>query len=261
MTSAISKSASCRAISGNPGQCQPNVEYITENCMKANDRRNEILSIAIITLVAIMASSNGFHFKELFFPADVLSDFAPWHDLHSGSAGAKNSLLADPVFTFEPWEELIRRAFSEHRWPLWNPYSFMGSPLLGNGEISAFTIFALPQHFLSAVLNHFGVVFLKLWLAGVGRCSLARTLGLGMTASLVSGLAFMLSGHMMGWLHLPLSAGLALAPALLLAAEHLLTKPRVLWFVVLTISVAMLATCGQPQTTFCVGLLLIAFST
>src|SRR5437867_10664510 len=80
------------------------------------------------------------------------------------------------------------------------------------------------------------------------------------SASLVSGLAFMLSGHMMGWLHLPLSAGLALAPALLLAAEHLLTEPTGLWFVVLTISVAMLATCGQPQTTFCVGLLLIAFS-
>src|SRR5438094_4514824 len=81
------------------------------------------------------------------------------------------------------------------------------------------------------------------------------------SASLVSGLAFMLSGHMMGWLHLPLSACLALAPALLLAAEHLLTEPTGLWFVVLTISVAMLATCGQPQTTFCVGLLLIAFST
>ncbi len=229
--------------------------------MKANDRRKEILSIAIITLVAVIASSNGFHFKDLFFPADVLSDFAPWHDLNRGSAGPKNSLLADPVFTFEPWEELIRRAFSEHRWPLWNPYSFMGSPLLGNGQISAFTVFSLPQHFLSAVPNHFGEVFLKLWLAGVGMFFLARTLGLGMTASLVSGLAFMLSGHMMGWLHLPLSAGLALAPALLLAAEHLLTEPTGLWFVVLTISVAMLATCGQPQTTFCVGLLLIAFST
>src|SRR5439155_6601230 len=80
------------------------------------------------------------------------------------------------------------------------------------------------------------------------------------SASLVSGLAFMLSGHMRGWLHLPLSAGLALAPALLLAAEHLLTEATALWFVVLTISVAMLATCGQPPTTFCVGLLLIAFS-
>src|SRR5207249_11962265 len=149
--------------------------------MKANDRRKEILSIAIITLVAVIASSNGFHFKKLFFPADVVSDFAPWHDLNRGSAGAKNSLLADPVLTFEPWEELIRRAFSEHRWPLWNPYSFMGSPLLGNGQISAFTIFSLPQHFLSAVPNYFGEVFLKLWLAGVGMFFLARTLGLGMT--------------------------------------------------------------------------------
>ena len=64
-----------------------------------------------------------------------------------------------------------------------------------------------------------------------------------------------------GWLHLPLSAGVALAPVLLLAAEHLLTESTRLWFVVLTIGVAMLATSGQPQTTFCVGLLLIAFST
>src|ERR1051326_2334549 len=229
--------------------------------MKANDRQRDTLSIAIITLVAVIASSNGFHFKELFFPGDVLSDFAPWHDFNRGSAGPKNSLLADPVYQFEPWEELIRRAFSEPRWPLWNPYSYMGSALLGNGQISAFTVFSLPQHFLSAVPNHFGEVFLKLWLAGAGTFFLARTLGLGMTGSLVSGLAFMLSGHMMAWLHLPLSAGVALAPVLLLAAEHLLTESTRLWFVVLTIGVAMLATRGQPQTTFCVGLLLIAFST
>src|SRR5438046_8730925 len=181
--------------------------------MKAIDRRKEILSIAIITLVAVIASSNGFHFKDLFFPADVLSDFAPWHDLNRGSAGPKNSLLADPVFTFEPWEELIRRAFSEHRWPLWNPYSFMGSPLLGNGQISAFTVFSLPQHFLSSVPNHFGEVLLELWSAEAGMFILARTLGLGMTASVLRGLALMSSGHIMGWPHLPIPLSTALTPA------------------------------------------------
>src|SRR5207247_9796213 len=144
-------------------------------------RRTGLLPLAVVPLVADLTSTNGFHFKDLFLPADVLSDFAPWHDLNRGSAGPKNSLLAAPVFTFEPWEELIRRAFSEHRWPLWNPYSFMGSPLLGNGQISAFTVFSLPRHSLSALPSYFGAVFLPLWLAGVGTSFLARTLGFAIT--------------------------------------------------------------------------------
>ena len=228
--------------------------------MDSNYRQKEIVPIVLIALVATIAASNGFQFGKLFFPADVLSEFPPWQGIDNGGPGPRNSLLRDPVVEFEPWEELVRSAFSEHHWPLWNPYSFMGSPLLGNGQNSAFTIFSIPLHFFSPIPAHFGEAFLKLCVAGMFMYWLARTLGLGGTASLVAGLTFMLSGHMMAWLHLPLSAGVALAPLLLLGVERLLQKTTRFWFCLTAIGVAMLALCGQPQTTFCVGLLAIAFS-
>jgi hypothetical protein len=229
--------------------------------MNLENWRKEIVPIAIITFIAIFASSNGFQFSKLFFPADVLSDFAPWRGITDHDPGPQHSLLRDPVVSFEVWEELVRSAFSEHHWPLWNPYSYMGSPLLGNGQISAFTIFSIPLHFLSSIPSHFAEVFLKLCMAGVPMYFLARTLGLGGTASLVAGLTFMLSGHMMAWLHLPLSGGVCLAPLLLLAAERLLRKTTRLWFGLIVVTEAMLAVCGAPQTAFCIGLLLVAFST
>src|SRR5262249_9191208 len=103
--------------------------------------RNGALAILIITFIAVFVSTNGFQFDKLFFPADLLAGFPAWHSTH-GDIRIRNPLIADPVVEFAPWEKLIATAFQERRWPLWNPYSFMGTPLLGNGQISAFTIFS-----------------------------------------------------------------------------------------------------------------------
>jgi len=213
----------------------------------------------IIMAIALIASSNGLQFGKVFFPVDVLSDYPPWHPPAQHDSIVKNPLLRDPVVEFHPWETLIRTAIYQGRWPLWNPGSFMGTPLLGNGQISAFTIFALPLHLLSPIPAYFLSALLKLSVAGLCMYYFGRARALGRTASLVSGIVFMFSGHMMAWLHFPLSGGLALAPLLLLAAERLLLRTSRLWFCIMTVSVAMLALCGQPQTSFCVGLLLLAY--
>src|SRR5262245_59683913 len=118
--------------------------------MLNRNRRNDTLAILLITFIAVLVSTNGFRFTRLFFPADLLAGFSAWHSTH-GDIAIRNPLIADPVVEFEPWEKLIATAFHEGRWPLWNPYSFMGSPLLGNGQISAFTIFSIPLHFLPPV--------------------------------------------------------------------------------------------------------------
>jgi hypothetical protein len=156
---------------------------------------------------------------------------------------------------------LIRSFLSEKRWPLWNPHAFMGTPLLGNGQISAFTIFAVPVYLFNSLAGHFGEAFLKLLVAGIGMYFLSRSSELGRSASLVSGIVLMLSGHMLAWLHFPLSGGFALSPVLLLAVDKLLHCPGMAWFSFTIAGAAMLMLCGQPQTTFVIGLWIIAYST
>ncbi len=96
-----------------------------------------------------------------------------------------------------PMKELLAREFSLGRWPLWDPHSLCGYPLLGSYISGAFA----PQNLLYFVLP-FGVAF-KLLIVGkhmlgaIFQYALLRTWGIGRVASAAGGVAFALSGPLL----------------------------------------------------------------
>ena len=106
--------------------------------------------------------------------------------------------------------------------PLWNPYIWSGSPLLGGlnaGSLYPFTlVFAVLAPVASWVVNLLGVY----WAAGLGMYALARQYGLGSLACLLGALTYAFGGAMSGQIvHLGVVEGLGWIPLLVLAELRL----------------------------------------
>ena len=110
-----------------------------------------------------------------------------------------------PILQFIPWRYIAWEMIKQGQIPLWNPYVGMGAPLLANYQLAIF----YPPNWLLFILMTIGdvgwlawghglvVVFHLAW-AGLGMASLCRKLGINQLGQIVSGLAFGLSGYLVG---------------------------------------------------------------
>src|SRR6266487_2702509 len=69
----------------------------------------------------------------VILPLDILHHQGPFSaSVPAELQRVKNPHLTDLVMNFFPWIEMSRAG--QEAIPLWNPYSFCGSPLLANGQ-------------------------------------------------------------------------------------------------------------------------------
>ena len=101
-----------------------------------------------------------------------------------------------PLLQFYPWRELAVQMLRAGQLPLWNPYLGNGTPLAANLQSAIFyPLNAL--YLLTPVRWAMGyTAVLHVLLAGLFMYLYGRTLGLGRFASIIGGLAYMLSGYM-----------------------------------------------------------------
>jgi len=106
----------------------------------------------------------------------------------------KNPLITDPVRQQYVWRELSVDAFRKGKLPLWNPYSFAGTPLLANFQSASFYplnilffIFSFPFAWgiLVSLQPTLSLIFMYFYL---------RELKITKAASVVGSLAFSFSG-------------------------------------------------------------------
>ncbi len=110
--------------------------------------------------------------------------------------------------------ELIRQGHL----PLWNPFIWSGSPLLGGMNAGSF----FPLTFLFAVLPPIGAWVLNMtavyWVAGLGTYWLLRQYGLRPLAGFLGAAVYAYGGAMVGQMvHLGIIQGMALMPVIVLA--------------------------------------------
>lgn len=76
------------------------------------------------------------------FPADMLvGAYYPWLDSKWGNIVGvviKNPIISDVFSQIFLWKELLIKSIKSFQWPLWNPYSYSGYPLLANFQSSVF---------------------------------------------------------------------------------------------------------------------------
>ncbi len=139
-----------------------------------------------------------------------------------------------PYLQFVPWRMAAWEALKSGQLPLWNPLVGMGAPLIANYQSALF----YPPNWLQFALAAVGgigwlawgqalLVALHLAWAGWGTWLLARRLGMGPLARIVSGLAFSLCGYLVARAgFLSINAAVAWLPWILLASAAIAPFPR-----------------------------------
>jgi hypothetical protein len=142
--------------------------------------------IAFLLLLLTLAFLHGAVFgTRLPVPVDEVARGYPYRGV-VGEVRPRNPLTNDTVKLFLPWMQVAREELLNGRAPLWNPYSFSGYPLLGNGESAPFspiflaTLFVpLPKQIvaMAGLKIFFGLVFGYLFLKREGVSDAASCLG------------------------------------------------------------------------------------
>jgi hypothetical protein len=129
----------------------------------------------------------------------------PWSATRPGEPSTRqwDSLLFDSVAQFYPWRLLTHRAAQSGELPLWNPYQFSGTPLVGNGQSA---LFYCPNWLYWALHPRIGMglsAALHMLLGGVFVYGLGRCWQLQRPAALLAALAFAAGGFVITWMELP----------------------------------------------------------
>ncbi len=133
--------------------------------------------------------------------------------------------------------------------PLWNPYSGLGLPLLFNFQSAAASLpmligYLTPQRYAFTV-----VVLTQMLIGGLGVLWMCRRIGLRMLPSTFAATAFMLSGSFSGWLGWPMAGTTCWLGWALGCVIMLIRAPRRVRYVAgLAVVLAFMTYAGHPET-------------
>lgn len=225
-------------------------------------------------------------FKPLFLngllpiPSDtIVGLYYPYRDFYAPEYPRgipfKNFLITDPIRQQIPWRTLVFDIEKQLQLPLWNPYSFAGTPLLANGQSGVFYPLNLLFFFFPFSFSWSVLIFSQPLLAGLFLYLYLRNMKLGRVSSVLGSLVFAFSGFSVAWMEWGtiVSTGLWL-PLILLSIDRLFTKStdskytqvRIqdsvlrLWCLVFILGMSCSFFSGHLQTFFYVFVISVGYS-
>ena len=193
---------------------------------------------------------------KLPIPADTIIGFYhPFRDLYSKNYPRgipyKNSLITDPVRQQYPWKFLVISLEKNFKLPLWNPYSFSGTPLLGNYQSSSFYPLNVIFLFLPFDKAWTILIVLQTILAGLFLYLYLDYFRIHKVASFFGAFTWAFCGFSIAWLTWNTILQTALwLPLLLLAKEHLLKKCSKKWVLIFLLAECSAIFAGHLQVYF-----------
>jgi hypothetical protein len=207
------------------------------------------IPLLLLALTCLFLYKNVLGFRPAI-PFDLLYNFAPWKS-HPPSAVPirQNPELFDQIAQFYPWSKLAVEELRNWRLPLWNPYSFCGSPLLANGQSGIFYPFHLLNIILTLPTASIVLSYTKLLLAGIFTWAFLRRIGASTGASSFGAVVFAFSRNIIVWLGFPAADAAVLLPGLFWAFERLAVCGDMKSLCIAAILVGVQFLAGQPQTS------------
>ena len=185
---------------------------------------------------------------DLIFTSAFFREVAP-----EGFRRPSNPQLFDQVYQFAPWRLFARESFASGELPVWNPHSLAGTPFVATQQTAIFHPYNLLLLLVPYERTFVVSAILRLLTAGVLTFLLARRLGVAPLGSLLSALAFMLSGYLVvgvGHPHIGVAVwlpGTALAAELILAARTRRARWRSTALLAIVVGVGFLG--GHVETS------------
>src|SRR3989344_6348218 len=178
-------------------------------------------------------------------PSDtIVGLYHPFRDLYTKDYPRgipfKNFLITDPVRQQIPWKKLAVENIKELKIPIWNPYSFSGTPLLANLQSSALYPLNILLLLLPFSLGWSLMIVFQIVLAGIFIFYYLKNQKLSDEASLIGSISFAFSGFFVAWLEWNTILQTALwLPLILLGVEKISAEERkkVKWQILLALSI------------------------
>ena len=192
-------------------------------------KKINFLPIVLFFIIVFIFFRPFFLNGKLPIPSDtIVGLYHPFRDLYlkdyPNGIPFKNFLITDPVRQQFPWRELALELEKRFELPLWNPYSFSGTPLLANMQSAVFyplsiLFFLLPYEAAWSML-----IVLQPLLAGIFLYFYLNNLKLNKWSSLIGAITFSFSGFGIAWMEWGtiLHVGLWL-PLMLLSIDKIFT--------------------------------------
>ncbi len=215
---------------------------------------------ALFILIVWLVFASPYFFKGLVpFPSKYqVTFFPPW----SAQFGmpVKNNAMPDVITQIYPWKRLTIETWKMGQVPLWNPYSFSGTPHLANYQSAVLSPVNLLFFILPEIDAWSVMILLQPLLAGLFMYLLLRTLERSKPASLIGSIAFMFSGFLTVWMAYGTLGWAILWLPLLFAAVLRHFQMRSWWnLFMLSIALAWSFFSGHFQMSVYVLLAVVAF--
>lgn len=186
--------------------------------------------------------------SELPIPLDGLAGtYYPWLNQKWGySVGVpvKNISVTDVFSQLLPWRILSLESIRHLKVPLWNPYSFSGTPLLANWQSAPFYPFNSLMLIFGDLWGWSLMVLLQPLLAIFFTYLYLKKIGLKSIPSLAGGFIFAFAGFMTTYLEYNTSGQILLwLPLLLYLCEMIITKFKPIYLTFISIIIFVVA-CG-----------------
>lgn len=214
------------------------------------------IPLTIFFLTVAVFFSPFLLFGRIPIPADtIVGMYHPWRDIlwYGFVSGVpyKNPLITDPVRQQYVWRQLAIEQIKQGQLPLWNPYSFSGTPLLANFQSAPF----YPLNVLFFILPFpiaWGIgVMLQPFLAGIFLYVYLRYFVVNRYAAVMGAIIFAFSGFSIAWMEWNTVIHTILwLPLILLAKEHLIRRFRWSWAAVLILAESSAIFAGHLQVVF-----------
>lgn len=220
-------------------------------------RRRDLLALAIIAVAVSLLHLSGIMPGQTFLPVDLANNLFPWR---SGPwQPLQNPLISDPLYSYYPYLDVSVETLRESgQWPLWNPYIFLGHPIIADPVAQPFyPSFMLLGLMLGAARGLSIGLWLHAILAGVLVFAWIRALGFSRRSALLGAIAYAAGGQMVTWFGArPWLSTLAWLPGVLWAFELFLARRRwrYLALAILFQGLALLSGQYQIWLAFCLFL-------
>ncbi len=203
-------------------------------------------------------------------PTDTLIGlYHPWRDLYAPmyprGVPYKNFLITDPIRQQIPWKKLVVDSFKQGNIPSWNPYSFSGTPLLGN--IQAGALYPLNVIFLILPFQVAWTVSIMVQplLGGLFLYLFLKRKNIHPCAALLGAIAWSFGGFFVSWLTWGTIDQTALwLPLILLLIDTIADaegkKTKILWSTVLAVSLTVAFFAGHAQVAFYIFVFAVIYS-
>jgi len=199
------------------------------------------------------------------FPANLLvSYYEPWRSYPAPEYpnGPPNKAMGfDNVRIYYPLKTVALQALRQHMPPLWNPYNFAGSVLLGTYQSAVFHPFSWLFLVLPTIDAWSVMMILQPILCALAMYAFLTALKLSRSARFIGAVAFAFSGFFMTWWqesYLFTYSALFL-PVALYAVERYLEKRDNRWLALLAASLTLSIFSGAFQMTFYVYMFTIVW--